>query len=79
METVPHRKHIRQLRSTLIISDEGEEQKRGPQSTGEGERRVPGAREAAAAAERHHEPAGQGEHHPPYDELPQDEARLPRR
>ena len=61
----------------FTVSDEREEQKCGPQSAREGERRISGARQAAALAQRHHQSAGQGQHHQTHHQLPQDASSVP--
>uniref|UniRef100_A0A8D8KHE5 (northern house mosquito) hypothetical protein n=1 Tax=Culex pipiens TaxID=7175 RepID=A0A8D8KHE5_CULPI len=61
------------------LRHEGEEQKRGPVAARKGKRRVPRAGQAAAAAECHHVPAGQGVHHPAHHVVPEDAPGVPRR
>lgn len=66
-------------RSNDTVRDEGEEQKCRPVQAGKGERRVPGAGEAAATAERDHVTAGQGVDHTADDVVPEDARRIPGR
>jgi len=64
---------------STVVGDEGQVEERGPHAAREGERGVLWAGQATSAADGHHEPAGQGVHYPPLDQLPQDAQRLPGR
>ncbi|XP_054724784.1 single-minded homolog 2-like [Uloborus diversus] len=64
---------------TDLGEDEGEVEERGPFPARKGERRVPGAGQAAAPSGGHHEPAGQGVHHTTHHLLPPHAGSLPQR